>query len=250
MRPPPSHAPYVPRAPKTATTVSSYLPPWFPSDPNDRLHILMISLHAAGAIGAFIMSMYCDVLPANQQAMIPRSITTNNGNHSISLPPNISEALLFRAGFPWSQDEKFTTHVWNPYLLVVVFEWLTAAFALCTPLCWREKAKTWVEVWLGLGAVAVVMWFMRHYILYKTPQAVFPWAMAIILTLSFSATGNICYDYLEHCEHIARQQTQPDQEPPTPDNLLIPPATVTPDDTPEKSASAITRRVVVQGREW
>lgn len=210
----------------------------------------MISLHAAGAIGAYVMSMYCSVLPANQQAMIPRSVAPSGGNLTISVPANISEALMFRAGFPWSQDAKFETHVWNPYLLVVVFEWLTAGFALCTPLCWREKAKDFVDIWLGAGATAVAMWFMRHYVFSKTPLAVFPWAMVFIVALSFVAAVLICYNYIDNCAEIVANAPPPDQGPSPPDDPIIPAAIVTPEDPHEKTASAITRRVVMQGRTW
>lgn len=233
-------------------------PPWFPSDPSDRLHLLMFTLHALGAIGAFIMSMYCDVLHANQRAMIPHSIAPNDRSTTLMVTSNVSEALLFRAGFPWSQDAEFKSHVWNPYLLVVVFEWLTAGFALCTPRIWRSKAKEWVNIWLALGVTAVLVWFLRHYVLRKTPNSSFPTAMLILLVPSFAGAALVCLMYLTRInmldpvpEHGEDTSMPGDQEHASQNVPLIPPANdPTDNNTHDGQAGSMTRRVIVQGRQW
>lgn len=231
--------------PRALATESSIFPPWFPSDPDDRMHILMLSIHTAGAIGAYIMSMYCDVLRANQQAMIPRAVAPTGSNTSTILPTHISQALLFRAGFPWSQDAKFETHVWNPYLLIVAFEWLTATFAFCTIQCWRDKARDWVNVWTVLGSAAILLWFMRHYVFRKTDGAVFPWAMAFLVPLSFAAAVMICYNYLTKCEAFdADPLDKPEHASPAPEEDSLTPHEKT------DSQGKNVRRTVIQGRTW
>lgn len=240
---------------------STLVPPWFPTDPNDRLHLLMFSLHTVGAIGAYVMSMYCDVLLADQRAMIPHSIALSDGNVTMHTPQNVSEAQMFRAGFPWSQDSVLPSHIWNPYLLVVVFEWLTAAFAMCTIRGWRDTmGKDWVDLWLGAGVALVAFWFMRHYVFYKTAGAVFPVVMLLLLIPTFIGAALVCYMYLDKCEAIEKAHSKSasdgnpkDQNDLTPpDDPLVPdaPAPENPTEKQRAAAAAPTRKVVVQGRTW
>ena len=235
---------------------------WLPSDNMDRFHLLITVVHTVGAIGSYIMSMYCEVLPATQRAMIPAAIRVSMHNATTAASRtqvNISEVQAYRAAFPWSEDAVFHTHLWNPYLLIVAFEWLTAAFAMCNLCRWWPEVKIWSLVWVALGLILIVMWLIRHYVLEtEAPkQEEFATAMTVTLILSYFATAALCYMYLlKTCPSSKAQQGGDDKKD------TNNPSDGNPDEggdaesrNPEDPATAqslltVTRRVVVQGRLW
>jgi len=234
---------------------SAVFPPWFPPDNSDRLHLLVVVLHTAGAIGAYLMSTICDVLPANQQAMVPARIDSNLPNTQVLLSAGITEAQAFRAAFPLAQDSPLTAYVWNPYILVASFEWITAAFAMSILRHWVPSIREWVLGWLVAGAVATVGWFTRHYIFSdSTPGAKVAVAMGIILFFSYTAAGVVCSMYIE-LESILSPALTPtvhEEGPPS----MIPDDTTNPDTLWQKSSHGAklvalpSKRVMVQGRIW
>jgi hypothetical protein len=225
----------------------SFASSWVPSERHDRIHLVMVGLHAAGAIGAYAMSMYCDVLSANQRAMLPKSIHPMRKITNFSHHHAVSPVTAFRAGYPWSQDHEFPTHVWNPYLLVVAFEWITAAFALCTLRHFIHDTHKWVMIWVNAGLVACIFWFVRFYIFTKTQSAQFPAAMAIMLCISFAATTLATAMYMVKADALdpvteASTPAHDKQEPGGNGTYQIQPSQ-------EKRVST-TRRVQIQGRNW
>jgi hypothetical protein len=159
---------------------------WFPTERGDQIHLAMVVLHGAGALGTMVMVWWCDVAEANQVAMLPAAIPIP-GNAS----GNISEVRAYRAAFPWSEDAVFETHRWNPYLLIMAFEWLTAGFALCNLWRWLKNVKDWAVGWLSLGLVPIFMWFVLN----PRRDTEFCAAMGIILALSYIAAASICSAY-------------------------------------------------------
>lgn len=229
----------------------SVFPPWFPSESSDRLHLAAVVLHAAGAIGAYIMSTYCDVLPANQQARVPALIEGSVHNSSSLIAAGISDAQAFRAGFPMAQDAAFVTHVWNPYILIASFEWITAGFAMCTLRHWMHEVHERVIIWLYCGGTGVVLWYFRHYVFSSTEGSQFAYAMGILLALSYIAAVTTCSMYLEKEKKLDPVPTGPDTmkpPPPIPEDPDALPDII--DVVPPQGAIQVTRRIVVQGRQW
>jgi len=237
---------------------SAVFPPWVPSDNSDRVHLLIVILHTAGAIGAYLMSTICDVLPANQQAMIPARIDSTPSNTKVLLSTGITEAQAFRAAFPLAQDSPLTAYVWNPYILVASFEWITAAFAMCVLRRWIAPIRDLVLGWIVLGGVAVIGWYMRHYV-FSDPadDAKLAIAMGIILFFSYVAAGVLCSMYLDKMNALDPSNTAPpthEEQPPSvvPDDTTVPDATWQASiHTPRPGGGgAPNNKVVIQGRVW
>ena len=156
------------------------------SNSMDNFHIAVCLLHGLGAIGATIMSLVCDTAKANQRAMTPTSIPWVIHNASTAL---WDEAGAFRAAFPWSEDAVFTTHVWNPYMLIMAFEWITTAFALCMLSNLKvHRLMEWILGWLALGTIFSAIWFGTN----SRRGTEFCTAMFVTLILSYIATAALC----------------------------------------------------------
>ncbi len=90
-------------------------------NPSELFYGVLPLLHAFGAILALSLSFACDTGRAKQIARVP---------YRLPLPGNWSADQAFLAAYPWDEGGEFTTHEWNPFALIFVFEWLTAGFAL------------------------------------------------------------------------------------------------------------------------
>jgi hypothetical protein len=187
--------------------------------------------------------------------MVPARIDSNLPNTQVLLSAGITEAQAFRAAFPLAQDSPVTAYVWNPYILVASFEWITAAFAMSILRHWVPSIREWVLGWLVAGAVATVGWFTRHYIFSdSTHGAKLAVAMGIILFFSYTAAGVICSMYIELGSILspALIPTVYEEGPPS----MIPDDTTNPDTLWQKSSHGAklvalpSKRVMVQGRIW
>jgi hypothetical protein len=263
------------RAPPLRTPIRETVSAWLPTEPSDQFHLAITVAHTLGAIGAFIMAMRCDVLPANQKAMVPHAIQVSSWRMHANTTPggggaNFSEVKAYLSAFPWSEDAVFSTHVWNPYLLVVAFEWLTAAFAMCNLWRWWRDVKTWTMAWITVGAGLVFLWIIRHYDWYKTPGAEFCTSMIIILVFSYALTAALCHMHLSRVESFPETNDNAGQtnfpSPTAPDypgddnTKQTPTVPYAPEQAggdngggpgrnPEQE-SLVNRKVVVQGRIW
>jgi hypothetical protein len=155
---------------------------FFPTDPKGRFYVALVALHASGAIAAFLMSMICDgAYHATQRAMRPVQIPSTGLQ-------NVSAIQAYRAAFPWSEDRVYATHLWNPYLLIVVFEWLTAGFALCNLWEWLSKPLEYIMGWIALGLGATSIWFIVGQYA-EAKKTDFCLAMFFLVYLSFAAAA-------------------------------------------------------------
>jgi hypothetical protein len=242
--------PHRPRRVGTAEPfhAAMFFPPWIPSESSDRLHLVLVLLHTAGAIGAYLMSTLCEVIPANQQAMVPARMDRVLYTAASLKAAEITQGQVFRAAFLLAQDSPFVTHVWNPYILVASFEWITAAFAMCTIRHWIRSIREWVLGWLVVGAAGTVVWYARHYVFSSTEGAKLSIAMGIILGFSYGAAGVICSKYIEMENTIDPLAPREEQAFPDESHETDPP----PDAQWQASGhgTAATKRVLVQGRPW
>lgn len=162
---------------------------FLPTNPGDQFRLALAALHATGAVGAALMSLICgNVARAVQTAMTPYAMSVNAAS-------NLTAAHLLRTAYPWTEDRQFTLNRWNPYILVVAFEWLTAGFAVCNIKHWLtpNDAMTFVQVWNAAGAVLIGVWFA----LPSTRQEPFCAMMAVILTVSFVAAAVVFSRFLK-----------------------------------------------------
>lgn len=137
-------------------------------------------LHAIGAVLSLTLSFACDTGKGTQTARIPRALPP---------PPSLSDDGAFLAAYPWDQDAEFTTHTWNPFALVFVFEWLTAAFALRPLVYFMERPSSVVAkirlAWLFVGLILYLAWTW-----YNTGGVCV--AMLCTVVVSFVASAALC----------------------------------------------------------
>lgn len=159
-----------------------------PTDPSDQFYLGLFVVHGLAAVASGIMSMYCEVSFASQQAM---RVAPIHGNASHLM--RTSEIQLFMGATPWSEDDKFESHRWNPYILVLAFQWLTAWFAFCNIRHWHDPKdiKGWAIAGVFLGIVVIAVWAVL-----PNPRSQEPClAMYILLLLSFIAAPLIFSRY-------------------------------------------------------
>lgn len=146
----------------------------------DAFRIAVCALHVIGAIVAAVFCFTCDASKSRQLATIPFAMPL-----SVSPLRNMSRARQARVAFPWGEDEEEQHHAWNPFLLVLAFEWLTAGFAMSN-LALLVPAIYWpTMVWLGAGLVVVISWLAVN-------SSVIGVAMPIIVIGSFVVTVILC----------------------------------------------------------
>ncbi len=223
----------------------------------DKFHIGVCLLHGLGAIGAMVMSLACDTAKANQRAMKPTSIPWMVHNASTAL---WDAAGAFRGAFPWSEDGVFATHVWNPYLLIMAFEWLTAAFALCMLSNLKvERLMEWILGWLAVGAVFTAIWFGTN----SRRDTEFCTAMFITLILSYMATAALCVLHFQGKKgnkgnahknagegpERPRGDMEPDDHT-TSDPSGDPSADTGPEEGQQEQALTVDSKLVLNGRVW
>lgn len=173
------------------------------SIPYRGFFILLPLLHATGAILATVISFVCDTGRAKQNALIP---------YRISAPRlTYSPELQFRAAYPWAEDETLDGNEWNPFALIFVFEWLTAAFAL-KPLAdfMSYPARlfyVWV-IWLLVGLAVFITWTATN----SGGPCVF---MIVAVIASFVACGIVGYYRLFVEEAQGYTQVPTAVEPPS-----------------------------------
>lgn len=114
-------------------------------------------LHAFGAILAAAISFLCDTGKGRQVGRIPYRVD------NVTLHPLYTREQLFRTAYPWAEDGELVGNEWNPFALIFVFEWLTAAFALRPLATMQFTARpdrvlwAWL-VWLAAGLVVFITW--------------------------------------------------------------------------------------------
>ena len=149
----------------------------------DAFRIAVCVLHVVGAIVATVFCFTCDASKSRQLATVPFALPL-----SVSPLRNMSQGRQARTAFPWGEDEEETHHVWNPFLLVLAFEWLTAGFAMSN-LALLAPVIFWPTIaWLGVGLAVVIAWLALN-------AGAIGLAMPIIVVGSFVMTGILCYRF-------------------------------------------------------
>lgn len=147
-------------------------------------YITLPILHGLSAIAALVICFHCNVGQMFHQARVPRAPSPVD----VGIPFNRSNVRLFLSAYRWAEDAEFTTHTWNPFALTMVFQWLTAGFALrnLAPLAQEGVLASVWNLWLIAGYGAFVTWS------FVQSQALCV-AMFATVTASFLASGLVCY---------------------------------------------------------
>jgi len=142
--------------------------------PKQGFYIALPVLHGAAAIASLVICFYCNVRDISHQAKVPvaLAIPFDAGNRS---------KQLFLAGYPWAEDADFVTHTWNPFALIMTFQWLTAGFALrnVASLAWDGFISTIWCAWLIIGYALYVSWSFT--------------SLGGALCIAMFATVTVCY---------------------------------------------------------
>lgn len=144
--------------------------------PRDGFHAFIVVLHTISSILATVIVFRCDAAKGNQQATIP---------FALPLPPGIPEYAAYRGAYPHGEDGEYIGNTWNPYALILGFEWITVAFAICNLKPVLPNAQNYSWIWLGIGAVLLVVWNfanMRHMC----------FAMNVVLFGSYLMAAGVC----------------------------------------------------------
>jgi hypothetical protein len=143
----------------------------------DIFRIVVFVLHFLAACGFVMVSFVCDVKGISQQG------TYDAVEEGYPDCEGDMKAQCFRAGVPWVDDAELDKHMWNPYEMIFVFEWISAGFALF----YLRRALPWVGryylclAWDGLGIVAIVFWHVR--------TSVNGWGQAMLCIFSLWVCG-------------------------------------------------------------
>jgi hypothetical protein len=150
-------------------------------------YITLPILHGLSAIAALVICFHCNVGQMQHQARVPRAPGPTELGPAL-LPANFSQVKLFLAAYRWAEDAEFTTHTWNPFALTMVFQWLTAGFALrnVAPLANEGVLATVWYVWLMAGYAVFVTWSFVQ-------TKAFCVAMFATVTVCFMASALICF---------------------------------------------------------
>lgn len=145
-------------------------------------YISLPILHGLSAIAALVICFQCNVGPMAHQARVPRASGAGVGGLF-----NVSRVKGFLAAYHWAEDGEFDTHKWNPFALAMVFQWLTAGFALRTiaPLAQDGVVAIVWYAWLLIGYCVFLVWSLVE----SEAMCI---AMFATVTVSFIAAAVIC----------------------------------------------------------
>lgn len=123
----------------------------------------LVFLHATGAIVATVIGFICDTGKARQGALIPYYVAWSNftlPSGAVNTQTILRKDLQFKAAFPWAEDGILSGNDWNPFALIFVFEWLTAAFALRPLARGENRGRLFVVwlIWLAIGLAVFISW--------------------------------------------------------------------------------------------
>jgi hypothetical protein len=165
-------------------------------------YITLPILHGLSAIAALVICFQCNVGQMSLQARVPRAPRSAD----VGLPFNSSQVRLFLSAYRWAEDAEFATHTWNPFALTMVFQWLTAGFALrnVAPLAPEGVLATVWYAWLFAGYTVFFVWSLVQ-------TNAFCVAMFATVTVCFLASALVCFAALGPPRLCSSQKGEPGQ---------------------------------------
>lgn len=165
--------------------------------PIDIFRIIIFVLHVLAACSFSVISLVCNVDGLGQQGTYD---AYEPGYHTCDAD---SGKTCFRTGVPWVDDAELKNHVWNPYQMIFVFEWISASFALF----YLRRALPWVKtyhlcvVWDSVGMGLVIIWHV------KTGAKGWGQTVLCVISLMFCEFVHWCWDN-EITELVAELQVE------------------------------------------
>jgi len=161
----------------------------------DRARVVMIV-----QLIAFILHFIMAIVVVSVSFQCRSERYTNKGMRMLPMqcPANQTSSLCFRDALPWADDEPLKNHAWNPFMMVVVFEFISAGFALF----YLREQRQWpaaFQLFCRYYLYLLVICFMR--LNYSTGISRWPgsaWASYCTSRGSSSAdrpTGRRCWSY-------------------------------------------------------
>ena len=151
---------------------------YMPTDYQATFHYIVVLLDLGAAVVSTVLVFSCNVGKAQYYGTIPERLP---------LPPNMTSLTQYMDASPWVDDANFATESWNPFALILLFEWLTLAFAVCYLVDHWQSMQYLCYFSEILGIVSYVIWWgitKESYI-----------AMHITAVFSFLLCAVICYAY-------------------------------------------------------
>ena len=197
-------------------------------------HIAIVVFHFISSVLATVLVFQCDVARGNQQATIPFALPP---------PPGITEIMSYRGGYPRAEDGEYVGNSWNPYALIMAFEWITVAFAICNLKPIMGNAQNYSWLWLAVGAILLVLWnFLNMHSMCV--------AMNLVLFWSFLAAAMICLYFDEaHGKTLKKRKAA---------TLILPskqaqkdePGTTPGNNSSNNNNDSFLMKTSMDGREW
>lgn len=131
------------------------------SPPNTLwLRCAAFAMHAAAALAVAVVLFQCNTAQYSDTGyhMLPLAWQAPNATGPNSTwvgPTTLAQAV--RNGIPWADDEPLAHHRWNPFGLVLIFEFLSSAFALYYLKV--PYANYIAMTWLLVGFILYIAWF-------------------------------------------------------------------------------------------
>jgi len=90
----------------------------------DIFRCVVAFLHACGAICSVVLCFTCEGAKIRQNWMIPSYASSLTGNCTNTT------GECFRMNQDWNDYTVLSGYFFNPYVLIMIFQWITAAFSL------------------------------------------------------------------------------------------------------------------------
>jgi hypothetical protein len=204
-------------------------------------HSITVFLHFAATVMASVLLFKCNASSAFQHATIP---------YALPLPVQASARSYERAGYPWAEDGAFVGNTWNPFALILAFEWITVAFAICNLEPYVTEARTYSSLWLTTGLIMIAFWTFVNI----GDISLF---MSVVLVFSFLAAGFLCEYFKDvHGKRVlpkkqGGKQVKPNQVAPSVVVVSTPrPEAPPPEPQATPGATRFLERTSMEGREW
>lgn len=120
---------------------------------------------------AFIMHFIMAIVVVSVSFQCRSERYTNKGTYMLPMqcPSNQTQSYCFREALPWADDEPLKNHAWNPFMMVVVFEFISAGFALFYlreqrqwPMPFQLFCRYFPLAWIGIGYILYLAWYFQR----------------------------------------------------------------------------------------
>jgi len=146
------------------------------------VRITAFTLHAIGALGVTFVSFLCKHIDERTQWATGLAI-----EHTPEC--DASPGQCFRGGTTWRYDQPVSSMGFNPFALILAFEWISGGFALYYLDQFKPGCKTWALGWIGVGGLVFFGWHV-HWVVYPSSEifiGLLSFTLAILVLMSYES---------------------------------------------------------------